>query len=302
MTYNDNFRLKEWVEYYKVYKEELYKHIIVDNGSSQEYIGQLHQCFPDSEIIELGYNGGCTSAYNAGIKRALEDTSCDAISLMANDIKFEKGEVTKLYRFLYSNDDFGMVFPLVHRPGLGPDRVNSYGNGIDKKRMTMIDLHHGCLVSDLASFEICETGPGGANMAKPSFYIVNGFQDENLFMYSDEVDTGLRARQNGIKMAVTKESVGWHLHKNPPISPDNRHPYRAYLVARNKTYLAQKHFGKKRKWSVGLYFVEDAIMSIIISLLRFKRDRAGIKYKRWQLIGAINGLMNNMKPNRFSHL
>lgn len=302
MTYNDDFRLKEWVEYYNIYKDELYKHIIVDNGSSNDYIEQLYKLFPNSTIIELGYNGGCTAAYNAGIKMALQDPLADAISLMANDIMFEKGEITKLYNFLYSNGDYGMVFPMVHRPKYGPDKVYGFGYSIDCDKMTMVPLHHGCLVNDLPDLEICETGPGGANIAKTSFYKLNGLQDEMLFMYSDEVDTGLRAKKNGLKMAVTKDAVGWHLHKNPPQNPDNRHPYRAYLVARNKVYLANKHFGRRKKISVCLFFVKDSMKSIVSFVFKKNRNKEGLQYTWWQLLGAINGFVNNMAPNRYSHL
>ena len=33
MTYNDGYKLKEWTEHYRQYKDELDYYIIVDNGS-----------------------------------------------------------------------------------------------------------------------------------------------------------------------------------------------------------------------------------------------------------------------------
>ena len=59
ITYNDGYKFKEWVEHYQEYKSELYLHIIVDNGSEDEYMAQLKSTFTDSIIIERGKNGGC---------------------------------------------------------------------------------------------------------------------------------------------------------------------------------------------------------------------------------------------------
>ena len=72
LTRNDDFRLVPWKMYFKDYKDELYEHIVVDNGSTPEYQRKLREAFPDSTHIELGYNGGCTGAYNAGIRHALQ--------------------------------------------------------------------------------------------------------------------------------------------------------------------------------------------------------------------------------------
>lgn len=54
ITYNDGYKFKEWVEHYQEYKSELYLHIIVDNGSEDEYMAQLKSTFTDSIIIERG--------------------------------------------------------------------------------------------------------------------------------------------------------------------------------------------------------------------------------------------------------
>lgn len=106
LTRNDDFRLVPWKMYFQDYKDELYEHIVVDNGSTPEYQRKLREAFPDSTHIELGYNGGCTGAYNAGIRHALQDSEIDAIMLIGNDVKIERGGLTKLFVFLYSNNNY----------------------------------------------------------------------------------------------------------------------------------------------------------------------------------------------------
>ena len=77
LTRNDDFRLVPWKMYFKDYKDELYEHIVVDNGSTPEYQRKLREAFPDSTHIELGYNGGCTGAY-----RIVGNAVVDEISVM----------------------------------------------------------------------------------------------------------------------------------------------------------------------------------------------------------------------------
>ena len=298
ITRNDDCRFEKWVEHVTEYLSALYLHIIVDNNSTLEYQEKLKTCFPNSVIIELGYNGGCTSAYNAGIKYALKDSKVDAISLMANDIKIDVDNITRLYEFLYSNDRYGMVYPRVQNPKVGKDYINSFGNGIGKFNMRMTDLHHGEKVSDMPEYVITETGPGGCNMAKPSFYKTVGLQDENLFMYSDEVDMGMRAKKEGILMAITRNVEAWHLHINPPGS-NNRHPFSNYLIARNKVYLENKHYGRIRQLGCFTYYFVLGLLSLLKNALTHKDNCI---YLRWTIFGAWNGLIGNMKENKYSRL
>ena len=41
ITYNDGYKVNEWFRWYEEYKDELYKLIIVDNGSDPEYLKQV---------------------------------------------------------------------------------------------------------------------------------------------------------------------------------------------------------------------------------------------------------------------
>lgn len=87
ITYNDDYKFREWCIYYNEYKSEIDLHIIVDNGSEQQYLKQVKSFFTDSIIIERKTNGGCTGAYNNGLKMALEREDIDAILLIGNDIR-----------------------------------------------------------------------------------------------------------------------------------------------------------------------------------------------------------------------
>lgn len=298
ITYNDGYKVKEWSHWYKEYKGELYKLIIVDNGSSQDYIKEVESLFPEAIIIKRTTNGGCTSAYNDGIRLALEDSEVTHIALIGNDIRLASGALTKCVELLESDTKLGMVAPVLLNAD--SDVVADYGCSINSD-LSMNPFGVGKNINDLSpAIRYCEAVTGGMNVSKRSFYETSvGLQDENLFMYSDEVDMGMRAQKAGMKMAVTKEALSWHQHINPP-GNKRRHPFSNYLIARNKVYLGKKHFGFGKQLSIFSHFF---FINLLLWIKNFVTGKwSQLIYHRWSMIGAINGLVGNMKENKYSKL
>jgi GT2 family glycosyltransferase len=292
VTYNDSFKHKEWVEYFQLYKNELYLHIIVDNGSKPEYIKLVENTFSDSYLIKRKTNGGCTGAYNNGISYALLDKEVDAIMLIGNDIKLEPGGLTILYNLLFSKTNYGMVAPIILKKD--SNYIESVGCSISKKLYLTephIDEDVNSLNSEIYEFEAVA---GGMNLAKREFYEIIGLQDEKLFMYSDEVDMGLRAKKNGYKMAVSKSVKSWHQHINLDNSSIRR-PYSGFLIARNKVYLAKKHFGFMKSLYVFGYQMKTFISFLNAGLF----DKNKLIFSFYFLLGACCGLFGIMKNFKF---
>lgn len=212
VTNNDYHTLDQWVDYYNVYKSEICLHIIVDNGSNREYLELLKKRFPDSVFIERTINGGTTAAYNDGIRYALTQSDVDAISLVAQDIKFAKRSISELYKHLYSEKDIGIVGPVLFKAD--SDIIEAYGTQILENCMIK-RLYSGYYV-DSTLPESCEVDmvPGGANLAKREIYEKVGYQDESLFMYGDETDYDIRIKRAGYRLVVTSKAHAWHQHIN----------------------------------------------------------------------------------------
>ena len=298
ITYNDGYKFSEWCRWYEEYKNVLYQLIIVDNGSAPEYIRQVEDYFKDAIIIKRSTNGGCTSAYNDGIRKALEDPSVTHIALIGNDIRLQPGSLEKCVDLLDSDERLGMVAPVLLYAD--SDLVADYGDSVSD-RLSLIEFGIGKRLDEIPErWRYCEAVTGGMNISKRSLYeSAVGLQDEKLFMYSDEVDMALRAKKAGVKMAATKEALAWHQHINPK-SSKRRHPYSQYLIARNKVYLGGKHFGPMRKLRIFGYFLWTGVGANIKCLVTFKWDQ--LVYSRWSICGAVNGLVGNMKENRFSKI
>lgn len=296
ITYNDDYKFREWFEYYNDYKDELFVHIIVDNNSNKAYLNKVKETFVTSHVIERKSNGGCTGAYNDGIKYALSLPDVDAIMLVGNDVRLKKGATDVLQKSLFSNEQLGMVSPILLSKN--SDIVEDFGCTISNTLM-MLEYGVGLKLNEVKdNLNYCEAVPGGMNMAKREFYEKVGLQDDNLFMYSDEVDMGLRAKKCGFTMAAISEAVSWHQHINKDTNTNRRDPYTKYLAGRNKVYVAKKHFGLLRVVYVFLFYVFGSLYKILINLI--KGNFYQIKEYFWLIFGAVMGLLGNMKPNRFS--
>lgn len=287
ITYNDDYKFEEWCNHYLEYEDELYLHIIIDNNSTEEYYDKVKTFFTDSVIIRRSSNGGCTYAYNEGIEMALADEKVDAIMLIGNDMKLDKGMTTHLCDFLFSDEEYGMVEPVILAKD--SDLIEDFGCKISYT-LIMRPLNYGeHLFSVPDSFHIVETVTGGMNLAKRKFYEEVGIQDEKLFMYSDEVDMGIRAAKKGFKIAATKTAVAWHQHINPK-GGVSRLPYTSYLMGRNKVYLARKHFGFWRSLNQFIYHCFLFLKGVV----KHMGDKEGLIHQCYFMRGSYNGFVGNM--------
>ncbi|TDL99958.1 MAG: hypothetical protein C4K58_01565 [Flavobacteriaceae bacterium] len=190
ITYNDDYKFNEWYSHYLEHKDEFYMHIIVDNHSDETYLNKVKETFTSSHIIERTTNGGCTGAYNDGIRFALSNKDVDSIMLIGNDIRLEKGASTLLHNFLFSDNNLGMIAPII----ISKDQITieDFGCKISDS-LIMLPKYQGKKIDSIQKeTNYCQALTGGMNLAKREFYEKVGLQDENLFMYSDEVDMGHR--------------------------------------------------------------------------------------------------------------
>ncbi len=292
---NESFRIPKWKEYYSEYRKDIDLYIIVDNNSNKKEYEILKESFPTEIIIHLDKNMGVTGAYNAGLKECFNHKEIDAVAFIGNDIKIENNGLKKLYDFLMSDDKFGEVSPIL----LKKDSMIIEDNGdYFTKNLVMNEYDIGKNIDKNIKSHISDGLPGAMNMAKIEMYNKIGLMDEKLFMYSDEVDMGIRAKNAGYLFLSYPNVKAWHQHEFVP-GKTNRLPFSNYLVARNKVYLAGKHYGFWRKIYVYFSMLYISIKTIIKGI--FLRDKSQIKSGNWQIKGANRGLFNIMKHNKYSN-
>ena len=294
ITYNDGYKLDKWQQFYNHYRNGVDYHIIVDNGSTKEYLECVKEFFKNSIIIENGSNLGLTKAYNIGIKYALEKTDADSIMLMANDIDINSNSLLVLNKFLEDGKADAVAPIMLNNDGI---TVADFGCEIDKHLM-LKPFMCGMKEADIADeVHYCEALTGGCNIATRHFYEKVGLQDELLFMYSDEVDTGIRAKKEGMRLASLSSSKCWHKHTNPNNSK-NRLPFSSYLMARNKIYLAKKHNLKHKRLNIAFTFLKQSLKCFFVGF--FRNDKELKLKSRYILAGIIHGMKNDMKSNKYT--
>lgn len=294
VAFDDFHKIDNWKKYYAVYHNEIDTHIIVDNGSSEEFRTLVESEFPDSVILHRADNGGVTAAYNLGIKYALQDSGIEAILLIDADIKLEQGAISELYKCL-SNGNAGFAAPILLRKD--SNIVENYGCQITNG-LVYVQSDAGKQLTDVADDSRFVDGvPGGMNMGSRKLYTSIGYEDEKLFMYADELDMAIRARKAGFKLCATKKAIAWHQHANFN-GKSIRLPYVAYLSARNVLYIAKKHYGTRKAVSIFVVRFFKAVAWLFAKIVKLQFNQ--IKYPWYSIVGLVNGIRGDMSKNKYS--
>ncbi len=293
MTYNDDYKLDEWKKNYLGYKDNLDSFIIVDNHSDIDYYNKVKKTFPTAIIIRRDDNAGCTGAYNTGIRYALENTDADAIVIIGNDIRTTPNCLPAMYDYLFSDDKLGIVSSAILYKD--SELIDNYGHVFTTSGV--INCNKGENINSIQEkSKYTDLVSGGFTMAKRDFYIKAGLQDENLFMYCDELDTMYKARKVNYKLGVIANEYAWHWHINNPVK-GRSFSWTRYLICRNRIYIARKYEGGyaifKQSFR-GLFIIPS------IYIFRFLRNRKNeeINDAWYCFLGAIHGILGQMNKLR----
>lgn len=285
---NERFRLDNWLQYYSEYKDDVYLHVIVNNGthSDTEYLKQL---FPESLVL-YSPTKNMISSYNLGLQEILKDKEVDAISQITNDIKLSECGFSRLYNFLYSNEHYGMVSPILFNKD--SDVICQYGSTINMWNMSYNHNFANCHADEIKDrYMECSGLPGGINLGKRKMYEKIGFQDEQIYMYADETDLGIRIKEAGYVLAVTSDVQAWHQHVNLP-GRKLRNPRAAFFMGRNHIYIAKKYFGEKVIICTFLYNIRKVVIYFIACIVH-NRSREEYVYNWYFLCGIWKALCND---------
>lgn len=287
---NEIFRLQKWIEYYNVYKNEIFMHIIVNNGEKEDS-DLLKTTFPHSIVLESDTKSLCT-AYNVGLNHIQQsDAGIDSVLFLGNDIKIEYQTITRLWNYLYSDQKYGMVSPVVLEKD--SDVIETYGADFNPYTLRFIHLDRGNKVADVLPGRVCGALPGAINLSRKEFYPTIGNLDDDLYMYYDEVDIALRAQKMGYLLAVTSSCVVWHQHSN--IGSTNARSYlAAFFQGRNGIYLSRKYLGFISIFCTAVSALFEATLTNAAIPFR-KLTKSDIKYRNYYALGVFYGIINCKK-------
>lgn len=286
---NEDFRIENWKTFYSEYQDEIDYQVIINNGNENDN-AVLKRAFPDSVVL---YSAGknLLRAYNVGLKYVYDNYQVDAVMQITNDIRFERGSITKLKEKLFADDRLAVIGPVV----MAKDStiIESYGYKTYGYWGPQKPINCGKDYSELTTdFQYVTFVPAGVIMIKADAWKKIGYQDEKLEMYCDEWDMFIRFDKMGYKEGVLSSAKAWHQHVARPGSSVQRSFGTYYLAARNHIYITRKHTNSIVAIIDYLFCTSYIIVLIFSHFLRM--DLVKLKMDLSSFRGLTVGLIGNM--------
>lgn len=203
--------------------------VLIDNGSNDTSEEILRKRFPQLMLLQTGDNLGFTGGNNIGIKYALKQKA-DYVLILNNDTVVEPGFLEPLVNSGEEDKNIGLINPLIFR--FGTDAIDFAGGKISK--FTSRALHTDNLL------EKPDYLTGSCLLIKREVFEKIGLLDERFFLYFEDVDFSLRAKEANFKLKVEVSSK--ILHKISATTGKNYNPRNVYYTTRNSYYFISKHF------------------------------------------------------------
>jgi hypothetical protein len=263
-----------------------YKIFLVDNGSNDGSAKKFKQIKDRKiEVIPNKNNLGFAAGNNLGIKKVLGQ-GFDYFMILNNDTIVDRKFLSELVRVMLSNDDVGVVSPIVFnyydKNSLGcldsPGRFNLKNGGGEpwSYDLEKIKFNKKPFFVDYTS--------ASCWLVRSSIIKKTGGFNENFFAYGEEIDLGMRIQKAGYKFLINPASKIWH---KGAASSGKVSGFKVYYSTRNMIWLERIHANNKEFliFLMNLFFVKT-LKNIYISFLGYNKLTILKKYFE----GMIHGL------------
>ncbi|MER6565482.1 glycosyltransferase family 2 protein [Streptomyces sp. NPDC001093] len=200
--------------------------VVADNDSADDTVEVLQKLAPDATIVQTGRNAG----YAAGINAALGAAGEYGVALICNpDIRMRQGCAERLVERL--GDGVGIAVPLLYEEGRDTPHyslrressvLRALGEAVIGNRRAGRFPRLSELVTDPAAYR----RPTRADWATGALMAVSadclaacGPWDESFFLYSEETEYCLRARDLGYGTQLEPTAEAVHLGGDSQVSP-----------------------------------------------------------------------------------
>ncbi len=263
------------------------KIIILDQAStdsSGEKLQQLYENDNQVHIVHNEKNYGFAAGINIGIKKAL-DMGAEMVFIVNNDTIVDKDCIQHLYKVLLSDPLAGAAGPAIMYYS-NPEKIWQAGGFFNKLKMGTSVPAKGKMLSEISkSLSSVSFLTGCALLIPVKTFNKVGLFDQSYFLYSDDVDYGLRIKSAGMNMYFVPVAKVWH--KIEDIAIDRTTPLVLYHLARSSVIMLRKNFsGFERLYGIFLRFT-------IYTLFRIwqivKGQRGGDSFVAW-FKGLVHGM------------
>jgi hypothetical protein len=264
---------------------------IVDNASSDGSAPAIRPTLGADEIwLDAGENLGYAGGNNIGIREALK-WGAHYVLVVNPDCDVSRGFLPPLVEALETAPSVGAACPLVLNEG--GDRIQSLGGvanlwtGRCRRLLFGRDLQ---IVKETQPLEV-DWPHGTCMLLKRRFVEEVGLISEVFFLYYEDVELGLRAREKGWQILAVPTSRVRH---RDTTGRGAANPLISFLGARNQTWI-EAMYGTGPQWAVFLAF------SVLLRWPLHVLLRLGKGYPRAALAvarGAWSGLRTSGRKRR----
>ena len=201
--------------------------VVVDNASCDGSVEIVRTMMPDAIIVQTGRNAGYAAGINVGVATALRDEA--AILVVNPDVRLGVGCVADLMGAL-REENTGIAVPrleaedgrLIHSMRREPTVLRALSDAlIGARRAGKVPL-----LGEIDSRESAYAEPAMPDWAEGSTQLISvscwkacGGWDESFFLYSEETEFALRARDRGYATHYVPQASAIHLEGDSGISP-----------------------------------------------------------------------------------
>ncbi len=216
--------------------------IVVDNASSDGTLELLRQETDWLELIEFPVNVG----YGRACNRAWGESRTPYVLFLNPDARLEMSALSMLVDFMEEHPKAGIVAPALidaegnsHLVGGLPTPWGVVGASLRLRRP-----HRQCIAPGSAPFEtdwLC----GAVQLVRGELWRHLGGFDPRFFLYFEETDLCVRARQAGYELWAVGEAVGFHARGRSAVGSGL--PLSGSMISthfyRSRMYYLAKHHG-----------------------------------------------------------
>ena len=250
--------------------------VVVDNASTDNSIVELKAHWGNNNqvtILELNRNYGFSKANNEGIKWAMAH-GFTHFMLLNNDTEIEPDTIEEMLKVQMDTDS--IVVPKIMYAD-HPNTIWCAGgafSGIIKKptQRGFNEIDEG----QYGKSGECEFANGCCMMLSKEIVDQTGFLDERFFLYYEDTEYSLRAKQNGINIRYCAEAVIYH--KVNGSTKGNEKPANAYYITRNWLLCNRMHM-KARFYLFCIYFFLNRSAWVVIWSVKGRKDMVGAVFQ-----------------------
>ena len=255
---------------------------VVDGHSQDDSVARLKDALsttPQIEFLALEVNRGFAFGNNEAIRKALADPQPpDLIMLLNPDTVVRESAVTTLVEFMQTHPEVGLAGSRLEDPDGGTQlaarRFHGFWNELEDGICfgPVSKLLHRWHISEpeIPTPHQTDWVPGAALMIRREVFGKIGLMDESFFLYFEEVDFCLRAKQAGFPCWYVPQSRVIHLvgqSSGITCARPGRRP-RYWFESRARFWL--KHYGIAHKLCSDIAWAGGRVLFHVRSMIQRK--------------------------------